>query len=170
MQSMIPAPGGSRAYLAAAEKAVRDFAGWHIAPVLEETLTLDGNGENSLRLPTLRIAAISAMSNEGEELDPETLEWSEAGFVRLPAGQRWTNRLRGVSVTLTHGIKDASLIIDTIRQMAARAEMSPTGAIREKAGMTELTPTMVAPNAAGGVVLMEHERLLLAPYRIGGGI
>jgi len=169
MQSMIAAPGGSRAYLAAAEKTVRDFAGWHIAPVLTQTLTLNGSGERSLLLPTLRVKAIAAASNAGVELDPTALEWSEDGRIRLPDGQRWTDRLRGVRITLEHGIDDASLVIETISQIAARAELSPTGATREKAGMVELTPTMVAPNAAGGVVLMEHEKVQLAPYQIRAG-
>ena len=46
------------AVLAAAE-AVRSYCGWHIAPAVEETVTLDGSGGRHLLLPSLHVTEVS---------------------------------------------------------------------------------------------------------------
>lgn len=168
MESMVQAPGANRAqeYLAAAEQAVRAYCGWHVAPVVDEALTLDGSGTNTLFIPTLRVVAISAITNGDQVLDPATLEWSADGFARLPYGQLWTDKLRGVNIQLRHGYQAAPDLVEIIRAMAARAQSAPDTILRSQVGMVSQTVSMVAPNVAGGVVLMDHERAMLEPYRI----
>ena len=51
--------------LDAASAAVRRYCGWHIGPVAEETLVLDGPGGDLLVLPTLRLEAVTAFWTEG---------------------------------------------------------------------------------------------------------
>jgi hypothetical protein len=165
---MVTTPGPSRLqeYLAGAEQAVRAYCGWHVAPILEESLTLDGSGTNTLFIPSLRVVSVTAINNGGQELDPATLEWSADGYARLPEYQTWTDRLRGVTLQLRHGHGAAPDIVEIIRAMAARAASAPDTIAREGANGVFQQASMVAPNVAGGVVLMAHEREMLEPYRL----
>ncbi|WP_327017235.1 hypothetical protein [Cryobacterium sp. MP_3.1] len=109
-----------------------------------------------------------SLTNGGQAIDHETLEWSELGFARLPAGQLWTDSLRGVRITLTHGYESVPIVVEMIREMAARAEASPGGLVEARAGDISEKRSMTAPGVAGGIVLMAHEREQLNPYRIRG--
>lgn len=170
MDTLMQAPGANRdqEYLAAAEEAVRNYCGWHIAPIITETLILDGSGAETLFIPTMKIVSIQEAINGRRALDPTTLEWSSDGYLRN-GGQRWTERLRGVSITLTHGHAHADHVVEIIRSVAARAAMSPDGVVRESAGAISLTPSMTASGVSGGVILMAHEKEQLETYKIRGG-
>lgn len=77
--------------------AVRAYCGWHIAPVVAETVTVDGSGTWEQLLPTLRLVALNSITNDGVVVaDPE---WSTSGVVR----GGWTRRYRGVVADMTHG-------------------------------------------------------------------
>lgn len=56
-------PGGpfSVDTIDATAEAIRMEAGWHIAPVVTETLTLDSDGEAALTLPTLKLVDVLAV-------------------------------------------------------------------------------------------------------------
>ena len=50
--------------------AARRFCGWHVTPVQTDTdRVLDGPGSRLLRLPTLRLNALTAVTEDGTELD-----------------------------------------------------------------------------------------------------
>lgn len=166
MESLLPPTGGNREedYLSAAEAAVRAYCGWHIAPVIFEEMVLDGNGAHSLPIPSLRVVNITAATNGGVVMDPLTLEWSQAGFLR--ADGCWTSRLRGVRLTVEHGFDAVPDVVEIIRAIAGRASLSPSGITREQAGQVSVSFSMVAPGVAGGIVLMDHERVMLDRYRI----
>jgi len=167
--SLLSAPSASPAQddLAAAEAAVRKYCGWHIAPVITEELVLDGTGTSSLFIKSLRVVDITAAECDGVTLDPATLEWSEAGFIRTVG--RWPDKLRAVKLTVKHGFDEAPDVAATIRSIAARASASPGGIVREQIGARSISLSMVAPGVSGGVVLMDHERRMLDKYRIAGG-
>lgn len=171
MESLLPQASNDRnaEYLAAAEAAVRAYCGWHVAPVIEETLTLDGSGENALFLPSLRVESIIAANNDGTDLNPDDLEWSAKGYLRAPFAFYWTNRLRGVRIQLRHGFAEVPDIVEIVRAMAARAANSPDTSIRDQVGTVSTFASQTAQGVAGGVVLMEHERKMLQRYRIRGG-
>lgn len=86
----------------AAEALVTAYCGWHISPSRTETLVLDGPGGRTLLLPTLHVIEVAAVTSDGITLDPDSYDWSETGIVELRSG-RFSRRLRGVTVTLTHG-------------------------------------------------------------------
>lgn len=97
--------------------AVRDYCGWHIAPTIAETFTLDGGGRNELSLPTLHLVSVSAVRVLGETLDPEFYEWSLAGFVRLRSVRaHFPDRLRAVEIDVEHGFPSVPL---SVRQVIA---------------------------------------------------
>lgn len=166
--SLLPAVSADRNvdYLTAAEAQVRAYCGWHIAPVVAESLVLDGTGTRSLFINTLRLVSVTAAEVDGEVIDPATLEWSEAGFIRAPG--IWVDKLRSVKLTVTHGFETAPDVAEIIRAIAARASGSPSGIVREQLGARSISLSMVAPGVSGGVVLMDHERRLLDKYRIPG--
>jgi hypothetical protein len=77
---------------------IRSHCGWHIAPEVTETVTVDGPGTSVVVLPTLRLVDVVSITNDGTEVtDPE---WSRAGTVRYYC---WTWKYRGVVAEITHG-------------------------------------------------------------------
>src|SRR4051812_23456089 len=92
---------------------VQTYCGWHIAPSVTETLTLDGGGGNVLVLPSLYVTDVAAITENGITLDPALdYQWSEAGMVRRSwatgywsgySGRWWSCEYRSITVELTHG-------------------------------------------------------------------
>ena len=154
--------------LTAAEAVVRKYCGWHVAPVIIEDLVLDGSGTGSLFIKSLRVVDITAAEVDGTVVDPATLEWSEAGFVRTSGV--WPDKLRSVKLTVEHGFEEVPDVSQIVRDIADRAAASPGGVVREQAGTVSIGFSMVAQGVSGGVVLMDHERRMLDKYRIGGRI
>lgn len=146
----------------AACRAVRDYCGWHVAPSVSHTLTLDGPGGTLLVLPSLRVTDVAEVTNDGTALtDPE---WSEAGMVRTG---RWTQRFRGVTVTLTHGYDECPEdILAVVKHMTSQAQaLAKTG----PAGMAVAGPFTMQVSAAalaGAVGLSGQHRGVLDKYRL----
>lgn len=106
-----------------AEQQVRDYCGWHIAPERTETLTLDGSGTSAMLLPTLRLTDLTAVTEDGVDVDLDTLEWSAAGIIRRWCA--WTCRFRGVAVSITHGYEEVPAdVAGVVRDIATRAKSS----------------------------------------------
>lgn len=156
------------ALLAGAATAVRRYCRWHVWPQVTETLMLDGPGGRELALPTLHMTALTAATNAGETLDVSTLEWSALGTVRRPGGACWTDRYRGVQVTITHGVEDASDVQQIVKQVVAAALSSPMGATREQAGALSVSWATTAPGVAGGLSLLGRDLAILDTYRLAG--
>lgn len=97
-----PAPEGvdPADWLAACDE-VRALCGWHVAPVVTETITVDSDGGPLLVLPSLRVVDVTSVSIAGAEVAAPA--WSSHGVIRgcWPAGQR------NVAVTLAHGFDRA---------------------------------------------------------------
>ena len=78
-----------------AQESVRADAGWHIAPVRTETLTLLSYGDYFLSIPSLRIVSVEAV-RYGPDLTEYTEGWTVTrGGLWLatagpPAPSRWT--------------------------------------------------------------------------------
>ena len=112
--------------LDAALAAVRNYCGWHVTPVLtNEQITLDGPGGPTLMLPTLALSEITALTEDGVELDVTTLSWSKRGMVAkkrytpVPVSNFnlahhyfrpwnfWSECFGGITATITHGFATA---------------------------------------------------------------
>lgn len=129
MSPIPPIVGGSTAidsqfWLNAAHGAVRRFCGWHVAPVIVETLTLDGSGGSDLLLPSLHVVQLTAVMNDGIDVTTQ-VDTSHAGLLRLTSGT-WTNRLGRVTVTLEHGhnLEDVPEVAAIIAGVAKRGPNS----------------------------------------------
>ncbi|QLF83986.1 head-to-tail adaptor [Gordonia phage Upyo] len=89
---------------------VRRVAGWHVFPLVEDTIVVDGEGGHVLTLPTLHVTDLSEITEHGTVLHPDTYEWSATGDVKR-LGRCWTTRWRGITVTLTHGYDTADAAV-----------------------------------------------------------
>jgi len=80
--------GDDAAIVRQTQAAIRRYCGWHIAPSITETITLDGDGSRHLWLPSLHVTAVTAVTNGDTVLDVSSdLDWSESGYVpAVPAG------------------------------------------------------------------------------------
>lgn len=153
--------------LDAASAAVRRYCGWHISPVAEETLVLDGPGGDLLVLPTLRLEMVTSLTVSGEAVDVAGLEWSGNGEVRRRGG--WPDRFRSVVIGIRHGFADAPDVQQIVQQVVANAISSPMGATREQAGQVSVQWSTTAPGVSGGLSLLERDLAVLDRYRLPGG-
>lgn len=122
---------------------VQAYCGWHVAPEVDETITLDGSGASALLLPSLHVVNITKVTEDGVELDPAYYTWSEIGVVRRrheyadaeawrTSLARWTFSFRGVVVEYTHGFDELPAdLLAVVEQLADRAS-APTGNLASK--------------------------------------
>jgi hypothetical protein len=156
--------------LLGASAGVRRWCGWHIAPVLEETLTGDGPAGRLLLLPTGRLLAVLEASDAGTVLDVSGVDFSRSGMVELPrtSGAWWSGRLGAVSVRVRHGydLADVPDVAQIVKQLTANALASPMGATREQAGTVSVAWATTAPGVSGGLSLLQRDMDILAAFKI----
>lgn len=155
---------------AAALLAVRRYCGWHVAPVINEVLTLDGPGGSALLLPSNQALEIVSLTEDGEAVDPATLSVSLAGVVRKECDRRWTRKLGGIVVELRHGYDEYSDLLAVVEQVAARSAATGSGAVSETAGPFNIRRATVSGGEVAGAPLFESEKQALAPYRLTWGV
>ena len=102
----------------AAAGQVRRICGWHIAPSLTETVTLDHDGGPVLYLPSLYVTDVVSVKDAMGGTPREIMgwRWSGAGMVEgsFPRG------FRAVEVTLTHGYVECPA--DLLPVLASRTQ------------------------------------------------
>ena len=93
------------AALLAASRRFRGAVGHRVNLVVDDVVTLDGNGRESILLPVWPTTAVAGVLLDGEPLVEGTdYEWSEAGMLRrLGTRRAWPDRLRCIRVTYSHG-------------------------------------------------------------------
>jgi hypothetical protein len=140
-----------------AQATIRRYCGWHIAPNITETVTLDGNGGRNLSLPSLYVTDIDSITELGDLVDVADYDWSVDGRVHRRYCS-WTTRPRQVIVEFEHGY---DLIPDDLIQVAVslanRRSSSPAGIRRETTG-----PFSVEY----GIDFLQDERDVLNLYKL----
>lgn len=148
--------------LAGALRAACTYCGWHVLGEKSVDLVIDGPGAPLLVLPTLRLVAVTALADDGVELDVDAVEWSARGLVYKPGRSCWTARLRGVAASITHGFEDAP---DFNAAVLSAVDRVLTGG-REVIGPFQY-PTETP--AAAGSVFSAAEKAILDLYRLEPG-
>lgn len=149
--------------LVAAEQAVRRYCGWHVAPVVTETIVARPAVGGIIYLPTLKLVDVLGLKVSGVDLTEDELaavEWSEDGMLRRPGG--WPHRWRSVVATISHGHDDASDAAALIREIAARASIVGAGISGVVVGNRQTRFTA----GAGHMFLDDQQRRALDPYRL----
>lgn len=91
----------------AAVGGLRGDVGWHIAPEVTETITVNGSPDQTLILPTLKIAQITAIRDVTGTTPVAVTGWrmaSRAGLLWREEG--WPCGFAAVEVDLVHGHAD----------------------------------------------------------------
>lgn len=89
--------------LTAASRRFRGAVRHPVSLVAGDTVTLDGNGRESLLLPAAPVLAVTSVQLDGTALTAGAdFDWSADGFLRRLGGV-WPDRLRCVRVAYDHG-------------------------------------------------------------------
>ena len=163
-QALVAGTGLEEARLAGIVREIRDYCGWHIAPAVDETFTLDGSGGAVQQLPTLRLNSVASVTECGVVLPAYGYEWSQDGSLRK--WSCWTIRYRGVVVEANHGYATVpENIVSVILDAASSAMATPVGD-----AVLGDEPEKMGPFEWGavdrGVVLNAAQRRVLDRYRI----
>lgn len=156
--------------LTAASQRIRDYAGWHIWPQVSEVIHLNGPGLRELFLPTLFLASITSITDDGETVTVADLDYNVGKLTDgIIDGRCWSTKRGAVVATIVHGhpVVPAGLRYLTM-QMAARALGSPLGATKEASLSSSVSWSLTGTQKAGGVVLLDDEHAEIDAYRIPG--
>lgn len=143
---------------AGASEAVRRYCGWHVTPVIRETVTLDATG-TLLKLPTMRVLNIEDVYLHGELLDEGDYSWSQMGVIsfRVPVKRKY----RAVTLTITHGYHEAPDLVQAASKAALFSLASPLGVTREQAGQIS-----VSWGSQRGMGFDFRDTALMRPYKL----
>jgi hypothetical protein len=158
------------AALAAVSRSIRRRAGWHIWPlVTAHTLVLDGPGGDVLSLPTLKLVALTSLTEVGTAIDlVDGVDVSPStGLVKKTSGT-WTTRYGKISAVMDHGEEEVPDLANLALKLVARGLASPMGATREQAGALSVNWSMTTQGVAGGIVPTADERSLMDSYVLTG--
>lgn len=144
--------------------AIRRYCGWHVGPVIEETVTLDSAGGSWLKLPSLQVVEVSSVKVNGQEIK-DRFRWSRQGLIRLKSGC-FPDDYGCVEVTFRHGFEDVSLVRQVAVQVIVNALSSPLGVTREQAGQVSISWSQTAPGVSGGISLLQRDLDILDSYRL----
>lgn len=148
-----------------ASASIRRYCGWHITPVITQTITLDGPGGDLLALPTLRLVEILSIAEHGTPLTEQDYDWSEIGSILRRRGC-WSPRYRAIVTEVRHGFESAPDVAQIVQQVVLNALASPLGATAETAGGVSVTWAQTAPGVAGGMALLQRDLDVLNLYRL----
>lgn len=122
-----------------ATAAIRSFTGQTISAVANDTVTLDGNGQPTFRLPEFPVTAVASVTVDGIALSyaPDAYDymWTRSGVLTRRNARDWGTNPQSIVVTYSHGY---AVIPDEIKaaclQLAARAMTNPLGMRSESIG------------------------------------
>lgn len=146
----------------AAVSAIRGYCGWHIAPVVTETVNVDGSGGGLILLPTLRLLDVTAVTNHGLAVDQADVHWSVRGTVRGPSA--WSMARYGdVTMTIQHGYPDfPPEVLAVARSMA----QSGIGSVAKKIVSGPHSVDLGDAAQVGAAALSPGHERVLNRYRI----
>lgn len=151
-------------WVAAAEGAIRDYCGWHVAPVKEQTWALDGRGQRRLLLQSKRLLEVTSCVSGGVDVTGRVVP-GESGVIELRDGGTFACGLQGVVVTAKHGYypEEVPSIMGLIASLASRLSDSFGNIVHQQsAGGSSVT------FFAGAEHLLRGEQAKLDTYRVWG--
>lgn len=148
---------------------VQKACGWHVAPEQEDTVLLDGPGSGVLLLPSLHVVSVTSIYENSDLVEPTDYEWSATGVVRrtyadqwrVDRQPRWTNRLRGISVTFVHGYAEMPLDLQqVVDSLSASMQSTERGLVSKTIG------PFSESYGSDPTYLADGDRALLGLYRL----
>jgi hypothetical protein len=151
--------------LDAALTQVRSYCGWHVAPVKQNhEIILDGRGGRVLELPTGLLLDLTALAEDGRELDVDVdVSWSANGLVRKRSNAYWIHKYRAITATLTHGYDTppadwVEVVFTVVDRLSMNVGMTQSN--------TSAGPFSVQYFPTPSKALDDDMRAMLEPYRL----
>lgn len=148
---------------------VRSYCGWHVTPVVTETITLSGAGPSLeqramhyartrvLFLPSLHVVSVASVTQDGALVPSTDYMVDPAGFL-VHSGD-WSSGVRSVVVTMTHGYDEAPDLADVILARASRRQVNPNAVTRTQAGPFSEQYEVASGFAPDELVALDRYRL-----------
>ena len=149
--------------IASASAAIRAWCGWHVAPVLDCTITLDGEA-GDIWLPTNALASVTSAKVGGE--DVTVTGSNRRGRVRLA---HKACGLGNVEVGYTAGYDVAAcpdLMGVVVQRVMASVAMTTYGVSQETAGGVSISYSGSALSDLGSAFLPDSVKAALSTYRL----
>ena len=158
-------------WMRAAQGAIRRECGWHVAPVITETLVIDGAGGRELLVPSLRVIELVSVLNDGDDVTDKVRFSRRAGVLELDAG--WSCKVASIEVTMRHGfpandVPDVAALIVTLTKRASQGAAAGI-TVQQNIGPAGQRIATGRDGGALGVPLLQSERDTLSPYRLTWG-
>ena len=149
--------------IASASAAIRAWCGWHVAPVLDCTITLDGEA-GDIWLPTNALASVTSAKVGGE--DVTVTGSNRRGRVRLA---HKACGLGNVEVGYVAGYDVAAcpdLMGVVVQRVMASVAMTTYGVSQETAGGVSISYSGSALSDLGSAFLPDSVKAALSTYRL----
>ena len=149
--------------IAAASAAIRAYCGWHVAPVLDCSITLDGEA-GDIWLPTNALASVTSAKVGGE--DVTVTGSNRRGRVRLA---HKTCGLDNVAIDYVAGYDVAAcpdLMGVVVQRVMASVAMTTYGVSQETAGGVSISYSGSALSDLGSAFLPDSVKAALSTYRL----
>lgn len=149
--------------IAAASAAIRAYCGWHVAPVLDCSITLDGEA-GDIWLPTNALASVTSAEVGGE--DVTVTGSNRRGRVRLA---HKTCGLGNVAIEYVAGYDVAAcpdLMGVVVQRVMASVAMTTYGVSQETAGGVSISYSGSALSDLGSAFLPDSVKAALSTYRL----
>lgn len=149
--------------IASASAAIRAYCGWHVAPVLDCSITLDGEA-GDIWLPTNALASVTSAKVGGE--DVTVTGSNRRGRVRLA---HKTCGLGNVVIDYVAGYDVAAcpdLMGVVVQRVMASVAMTTYGVSQETAGGVSISYSGSALSDLGSAFLPDSVKAALSTYRL----
>lgn len=149
--------------IASASAAIRAWCGWHVAPVLDCSITLDGEA-GDIWLPTNALASVTSATVGGE--DVTVTGSNRRGRVRL---EHKTCGLGNVAIDYVAGYDVAAcpdLMGVVVQRVMASVAMTTYGVSQETAGGVSISYSGSALSDLGSAFMPDSVKAALSTYRL----
>ena len=149
--------------IASASAAIRAYCGWHVAPALDCSITLDGES-GDIWLPTNALASVTSAKVGGE--DVTVTGSNRRGRVRLA---HKTCGLGNVAIDYVAGYDVAAcpdLMGVVVQRVMASVAMTTYGVSQETAGGVSISYSGSALSDLGSAFLPDSVKAALSTYRL----
>lgn len=121
-----------RLNLSAVSEQIRNYCGWHIAPIINCKATISAEGAQEIKLPALVVCDVESVKDDGVEI-LSSCQYSQRGRLRRNGCNKFSDKLDGTVVIYSAGLK-STLLERIVVQAASNLLVSPIGIREEHAG------------------------------------
>lgn len=161
------ADASTESAIEAASAAIRNFCGWHVAPVLQCSADLTAEGRLT-RIPARLVVSVSAVLDGTEELAAGQYEARSDGLLRRTCYKKWSSAWQSIHVEYAAGYELTACadLVDMVARIADGVASIPMGVASETAGNVSISYSSAASAIAAQQVLAYAPAL--AQYRLVG--